>query len=99
MNKKNRMLHVVGASSRVVPGPYQPVHKPIRAALTEEIESLRLMRVPDAAELLGVSDSKLYDMIRKGEFPAVHVRRNVRVTRTAVAEYIAHHEAGGYDDV
>ena len=44
---------------------------------------------PDAAALLGVGRSTVYELIRTGELPAIKIRRCRRVTRAAIDAYLA----------
>lgn len=48
-----------------------------------------LLRVSEAAELLSVGDSKVYQLIRSGRLAAVQVDGAIRVTRGAIDDYIA----------
>ena len=52
----------------------------------------RLLRVPEAAELLGFASSYVYEMIRRGEFPAVRRGRYVRVRRSVLKDWIERKE-------
>jgi excisionase family DNA binding protein len=47
-----------------------------------------LLRVPEAARLLGVGRSLTYELIAGGELEVVHVGSVMRVPVTAVHEYI-----------
>lgn len=46
-----------------------------------------LLRVPEAAEALGVSASQVRNLIWAGELPAVRIGRAVRVARAELAKY------------
>jgi excisionase family DNA binding protein len=52
------------------------------------MESL-LLRVPEAAQLLGLGRTTTYDLIARGEIPVVRVGRAVRVPREALVAWIA----------
>jgi excisionase family DNA binding protein len=38
-----------------------------------------LLKVPEAAAIVGLGQSKFYELIRRGEIPAVHIGRATRV--------------------
>ena len=56
-----------------------------------------LLSLGDAAQLLGVSRSSLYRMIREGELTRVHVGRSARLTRVSVEAYLAKIRTNGAD--
>ena len=45
----------------------------------EDAHQLRLVTIPVAANLLGVSRSKLYDLLAEGELPTVRIGRARRI--------------------
>jgi excisionase family DNA binding protein len=49
-----------------------------------------LVSVRDAAALLGIGRTTVYELIAAGELEAVHIRRAVRVPMAAIEEYVAH---------
>ncbi len=48
-----------------------------------------LLRIPEAAKLLGVSRSKAYAMAAAGEIPTIHLGGAVRVPLEALRQFIA----------
>ena len=44
--------------------------------------------VPEVAEYLKICKSKLYAMIRRGEFPYIRIGKNVRILESDLEEYI-----------
>ena len=46
------------------------------------------VRVSDAAEMLMISRSKAYDLIRQGKLPAISVGKTVRVPVAALEEWV-----------
>ncbi|MDQ3506931.1 MAG: helix-turn-helix domain-containing protein [Actinomycetota bacterium] len=47
------------------------------------------MKVPEAAELLGVTRSRMYDLVSRGEVPAVRIgERSIRVNRRDLEEFL-----------
>lgn len=49
----------------------------------------RLMRPAEAAQVLGISRSKTYQLLQRGELPAVRVGTSVRVPALALDRWIA----------
>jgi excisionase family DNA binding protein len=47
-----------------------------------------LLRVPEAAQLLGISRSKTYEMIAAGELPAIKVRDSLRIPLADLQQWI-----------
>ena len=52
-----------------------------------------LMTVPDAAKMLGLGRSTLYQLMQAGEVTCVHVGRSVRVPLRALRAYAERLEA------
>ena len=49
----------------------------------------RLLYTPaEAASVLGIGRSKLYELLRSGELPSIHIGTARRIEATAVDEYI-----------
>lgn len=47
-----------------------------------------LLRPAEAAELLGISRSKTYEMLAAGELPCVRIRSSIRVPHQALVRWI-----------
>jgi len=55
-----------------------------------ETEPAIWMRVPDAAAYFSVPRSRMYDLIQRGEMPAVRIgKRSIRVNRKEVERFLA----------
>ena len=73
--------------------------------MTDSLESLRLLTLPEAAELLHVSTRTLQRMIRRNELPAFKVGGQWRVRESQLTSWIQGREdaadspAEGDDDV
>ena len=48
----------------------------------------RLLRVGEAAEILGLGRSKVYEMTKTGELPVLKIGTAVRIPRRALLEWI-----------
>lgn len=47
------------------------------------------LRVPDAAELLGLPRTRTYELIQQGELPAVRIgERSIRVNRAELERFL-----------
>jgi excisionase family DNA binding protein len=45
-----------------------------------------LLRIPEAARLLGIGRTTMYQLVAKGEVPVLRIGRSVRVSRAAVEQ-------------
>lgn len=48
-----------------------------------------LLRVEEAAKALAISRTALYELLRAGEIPAIHIGRSVRVSVASLEAYVA----------
>ena len=52
-------------------------------------ESREWLRVPEAAELLGLPRTRTYELIQQGELPAVRIgQRSIRVNRRELERFL-----------
>jgi excisionase family DNA binding protein len=52
-----------------------------------------LWNARQAARALGISERKLWDLTQRGEIPHLRIGRNVKYSRAALADWIAHKSA------
>jgi excisionase family DNA binding protein len=52
---------------------------------------VQLLTVIEAARLLGISRSKLYELLADGELPSVRIGRTRRISVIAIDEFVATH--------
>ena len=79
------ILLSVDAENRGVHGPpyNQGKDKPMESP--QEVAPQRLLlRVPEAAERLGIGRTKIYEMIATGELPTIRIGRAVRISVSAL---------------
>ncbi len=57
-------------------------------------EENRLMTVPEAARVLGISRAKCWDLTYRGELPTVRIDRSVRISSRTLEQFIREHESG-----
>jgi len=76
----------------------QPLHVAAERNSNEREALCRdgLMAVKEAAGFLGLSRSKLYELMDNGQLPYVKIGRSRRVPRQAVVELAARGLQGGY---
>jgi excisionase family DNA binding protein len=60
-----------------------------------ETEARLLLRMPEAAALLGVSRSKAYELAGSGDLPIVRLGRSLRVPAEGLDEWIRRNTTGG----
>ncbi len=58
----------------------------------ESLPQRLLLRVPEAAEVLGFSRAFVYELIAKKELPVVQVGRTVRLSYTSLQKCVAERE-------
>ena len=47
-----------------------------------------LLRIPEAAETLGIGRTKIYEMIATGELPTIRVGRAVRISVSTLQKWV-----------
>ncbi len=53
-----------------------------------------LLRMPEVATILGIGRSTVYELVQRGDLPAVHVGRAVRIPSAKLRPF-RHHCFGG----
>ncbi len=53
-----------------------------------------LVRPSEAAELLGLGRSKVYELVAAGEIPAVRIGKSVRIPMEALRQWVTTHTSG-----
>jgi len=54
-----------------------------------------LLRIPEAAETLGIGRTKIYEMIATGELPTVRFGRAVRISVSTLQKWVEAREQQG----
>jgi excisionase family DNA binding protein len=76
-----------GTGPRVRPsarGPGKVVAVPKRKAPAELTDAPPILTVTEAARLLRVSETSLYEVIQRGQLPALRVGRRLRIARAEI---------------
>jgi excisionase family DNA binding protein len=53
-----------------------------------------LLKIPEAAELLAIGRSTVYELIALGHLETVHIGRSVRVTTASIEAFIERERSG-----
>ena len=70
-----------GTSLALVPGPRRPVEAP-------PIPESLLLRPREAARLLGIGRSKIFEMMARNELPIIRLGRCVRIPRRGLEDWV-----------
>src|ERR1700716_3185212 len=54
----------------------------------DKVDGLRVLSIPEAAEALGVGRAHLYNLIKRGELPTVHMGRRTGITNEDLRDYL-----------
>ena len=68
------------------------VEQPI-TNITLQVDERRVFNVMEAAAILGIGRSKLYELIASGEIRTIHIGRLCKIPVAAVDEFLATREA------
>ena len=58
----------------------------------------KLLNSKEVAELLGISRSQAYTLMRNGEIPAIRLRTSIRVSPSALEKYLEEQTINHIDD-
>lgn len=72
-------------------------HTELASVPQPEANNERLLTVSDAAKILSYAKSYVYELLRKGELPAVRRKKYVRVRYSALLQFISRNERGVVD--
>ena len=53
------------------------------------------LSVREAAEMIGISKPKMYDLIREGEIPSIHVGKKIVIARQALLDWLSEGVSNG----
>ncbi len=68
----------------------QDIHEsPTTPAREPDVLAKRLLTIKQAAEILGVGRSTVYELIANDELEVVHIGRSARVPTSAIDDFIA----------
>ncbi len=81
-----------GASGR---SRHEPEHDPKQIGTAENIGMRKLLKAPVVADLLGISQRKLWQLTNCGDIPSVRIGRNLRYDEADIAEWIERNKRRG----
>ena len=53
------------------------------------------LTVREAAEMIGISKPKIYELIREGEIPSIHVGKKIVIARQALLDWLSEGDSNG----
>ena len=53
------------------------------------------LSVREAAEMIGISKPKMYELIREGEIPSIHVGKKIVIARQALLDWLSEGDTNG----
>jgi excisionase family DNA binding protein len=92
LSAEERVRTLLACSALLAALAAVPLPTATPAPTPETEENDRLLTVAEAAPLLGFARSNIYEMIRRGEFPAVRRGKYVRVRRSVLTEWVQRKE-------
>lgn len=57
-----------------------------------------LLKPIEAAELLGIGRTRIYEMLASGELPSIRIGRSIRVPVDALRKWVLQHQVGSMDE-
>ena len=66
-----------------------------KSVFTSYDELPLLLNVKQLAELLGVSDSSVYELIQEDDFPSLHIGKRIVIPKEELRKWITAHTKGG----
>ena len=66
-----------------------------KSVFTSYDELPLLLNVKQLAELLGVSDSSVYELIQKDDFPSLRIGKRIVIPKEELRKWISAHTKGG----
>lgn len=57
----------------------------------------RLLKVREVVEITGLQRWRVYELVRNGEMPAMHIGRTLRFSEAALAEWIEQEHAASVE--
>ena len=54
-----------------------------------------LLRIPEAADTIGIGRTKIYELIATGELPTIRIGRAVRISVTTLQKWVEEREQQG----
>ena len=76
------------------PGP-EPAHLKNDIPQQSSPENKVTLTVSEAAELIGISKPKMYELIHSNEIPSIHVGKKIVIARQALMDWLSEGDTNG----
>ena len=76
------------------PGP-EPAHLNNDIPQQSSPENKVTLTVSEAAELIGISKPKMYELIHSNEIPSIHVGKKIVIARQALMDWLSEGDTNG----
>ena len=53
------------------------------------------LTVREAADMIGISKPKMYELIREGEIPSIHIGKKIVIARQALLDWLSEGDSYG----
>ena len=96
---KDEVLQVVEAALSALNNQSAPIQEPMHLDNSTSQQSppgtKMTLSVREAAELIGISKSKMYELIHCNEIPSIHVGKKIVIARQALMDWLSKGEDNG----
>ncbi|WP_218122205.1 AlpA family transcriptional regulator [Thermoactinomyces sp. DSM 45892] len=88
MNTTNHMNQLLQEVAELNARILHLKHQPIERQLETRSESIKTYSAKETAEILGISRSKVYELLRNPSFPVVHIGKRKVVPKHKLEEWL-----------
>ena len=96
---KDEVLRVVEAALSVLDNPKAPAREPahLDSSIPQQTSpgTKMTLSVREAAEVVGISKPKMYELIHKNEIPSIHVGKKIVIARQALLDWLSEGDTYG----
>ena len=96
---RDEVIQAVEAALRVLDNQSAPVsgqeHLDNSISQQSSPGTKMTLSVREAAELIGISKPKMYELIHSHEIPSIHVGKKITISRRALMEWLSEGETNG----
>ncbi len=96
---KDEVLQVVEAAFSALNNQTAPIREQVHLDNSTSQQSSpgtkMTLSVREAAELIGISKPKMYELIREGEIPSIHIGKKIVIARQAFLDWLSEGDNNG----
>ncbi len=96
---KDEVLQAVEIALTALGSTPVPAQEPVHLDNSIPQQSLpgtkMTLTVREAAEMIGISKPKMYELIREGEIPSIHVGKKIVIARQALLDWLSEGDNDG----